>query len=284
MRIGVNLLCAAGHVDAATLPLARRAAELGYDGVEIPVLEGAPAHYAWLGRELDAMGLARTTVSVVPSPDANPLSDDPETRRRGRAHLDWALDCAAALGAESLGGPLHAPLGWFPGRPATDSERDRAVEAYGALAERAAAAGLYLSVEPLNRFETYFLNTAEQARALADRVGHPAFRVMHDTFHANIEERDPVAAVGTLAGRLGVVHISENDRGVPGRGHIDFDATLRALRRAGFDGWLVVEAFGDALPALAAATRVWRPLFPDVETLLAESVSLLRAGWDRAGA
>ncbi len=276
MILAINLLCLSGFIETAHIGYVRRIRELGYDGVEVPVLIGEPAHYAWLGRELDAVGLRRTTTSIVPSPDANPLSSDAEVRARGVAHLDWALDCAVALGAESVGGPFHAPLGHFTGVGPTADEIRYGADAHHRMAARAEAAGLYLSLEPLNRFETHFLNTMEQARAYLARVDHPAFRIMYDTFHANIEERSQARAIASMAGHLGVVHISENDRGIPGRGHIDFAEIFRALRRAGHDGWLTVEAFGSGLPELAAATRVWRPLFPDFDTLFVESIDFLR--------
>lgn len=284
MPFSINLLCLAGFIEREHLGEIRRLADLGYDGVEIPVFAGDPAHYAWLGRELDALGLRRTSVSIIPSPDANPLSADADTRRRGAAHLDWALDCAIALGAESVGGPFYAPLGHFTGSGPSEDEIRYGAEAHRGMAERADAAGIYLSLEPLNRFETHFLNTMAQARAYGARVDHPAFRIMYDTFHANIEEQSQPRAIESMAGQLGVVHISENDRGIPGRGHIDFAEVFAALRRAGHDGWLVVEAFGSGLPELAAATRVWRPLFPDVETLFAESIEFLRRGWPEAPA
>ena len=282
MQVGINLLCLSGFVEERHLIQIRRLKALGYDGVEVPVLRGEPAHYAWLGRELDAIGLRRTTTSVIPSPEANPVSSDAESRAAGQHHLDWALDCAMALGAESVGGPFHAPIGYFTGAGPTESELAYGAEAHHAMAERASANGIYLSLEHLNRFETYFLNTMEQGRAYVDRVDHPAFRIMYDTFHANIEEQNQKRAIAHLGDGMGVLHISENDRGIPGRGHIDFAEIFTAARQTGFDGWVTLEAFGAGLPELAAATRVWRPLFPDFETLFAESISFIRRGWAEA--
>lgn len=282
MQVGINLLCLSGFIEEQHLPYIRRLKELGYDGVEIPVLRGSVAHYQWLGRELDAIGLRRTSTSVVPSIDASPISSDAAVRKAGREHLDWALDCAIALGSESVGGPFHAPIGHFTGFGPTADELRYGAEAHNAMAERARANGIYLSLEQLNRFETYFLNTMEQARAYVDMVDHPAFRIMYDTFHANIEEQSQSRAIATLGGHMGVLHVSENDRGIPGRGHIDFAEIFGAVRKAGFDGWVTVEAFGAGLPELAAATCVWRPLFPDFETLFAESIGFVRKGWDAA--
>ena len=282
MKLGINLLCLTDFVEERHLDNIGRLRDLGYDGVEVPVLSGTISHYERLGRELDGLGLGRSTTSIVPTPEANPVSCDAEVRARGLSHLDWALDCAIALGAESMGGPFHAPIGFFTGRGASEDELKYGADAHHALAERAAANGMHLSLEPLNRFETYFLNTMEQARAYVDRVAHPAFKIMYDTFHANVEERRPEAAIRLIGQDIGVFHVSENDRGIPGRGHIDFGAMFTVLKEIGYDGWLTLEAFGAGLPAIATATRVWRPLFPDFDTLFSESATFIRKTWAAA--
>ena len=282
MKLGINLLCLTDFVEERHLDNIGRLRDLGYDGVEVPVLSGTISHYERLGRELDGLGLGRSTTSIVPTPEANPVSCDAEVRARGLSHLDWALDCAIALGAESMGGPFHAPIGFFTGRGASEDELKYGADAHHALAERAAANGMHLSLEPLNRFETYFLNTMEQARAYVDRVAHPAFKIMYDTFHANVEERRPEAAIRLIGQDIGVFHVSENDRGIPGRGHIDFGAMFTVLKEIRYDGWLTLEAFGAGLPAIATATRVWRPLFPDFDTLFSESATFIRKTWAAA--
>lgn len=282
MLVSINLLSLAGHIEAAHLPQIRRLKELGYDGVEIPVLTGDPAHYAWLAKELDAIGLRRTSTSIIPDPSANPLSTDPEVRARGRNHLDWIMDCAEALGSECIGGPFHAPIGHFTGSGPSGDEIRFGAEAHHAMAERAQENGYILSLEHLNRFETHFLNTMDQAAEYVEIVDHPAFKIMYDTFHANIEEKSQTEAVAKIGRHMGILHVSENDRGIPGTGHIDFAEIFSAAKRQGYDGWLIVEAFGAGLPELAAATRVWRPLFPDHETLFSESIGFVRTQWKAA--
>lgn len=282
MKLGINLLCLGGHIDESTLPHLERIAECGYDHVEVPVMHGTPDHYEWLGKRLADLGLGRAQTSIIPDPDANPLSADPDNRKRGRAHLDWIQDCAEALGSETIGGPFHAPIGHFTGIGPTNDEIARGAEAHHAMAERAARNGYRLALEPLNRFETYFLNTMEQATAYAKAVDHPAFGIMYDTFHANIEEQDQGAAIAALGDKMHVLHISENDRGIPGRGQIDFAEVFAAVKQQGFDGPVVLEAFGAGVPELAAATRVWRPLFPDFDTLFAESHDFIRNAWAAA--
>jgi len=282
MKLGINLLCIGGHTDEAALPLLELIAKTGYDHVEVPVMHGSPHHYDWLGRKLAEFGLGRAQTSVIPDPDANPLSNDPDIRKRGRAHLDWIQDCAEALGAQTVGGPFHAPMGVFTGQGPTAEEIAHGAEAHHAMATRAARNGYILALEPLSRFETYFLNTVEQANTYLNAVDHPAFGIMYDTFHANIEEKDQTTAIAALGDKMHVLHVSENDRGVPGTGQIDFANVFKAVKAQGFDGHVVVEAFGAGVPELAAATRVWRPLFPDLETLIQQSHTFVRDTWNAA--
>jgi D-psicose/D-tagatose/L-ribulose 3-epimerase len=152
-----------------------------------------------------------------------------------------------------------------------------------AAAQHAAAAGISLSVEPLNRFECYLMNTVAAAAAMVDAVGMPNYGILYDTFHANIEEKAPVGVIAPHLSRINHVHLSENDRGTPGKGHIPFLATLSALRAGGYDGWCVIEAFGRALPEIAAATRVWRDFFPSDEEVVRSGHDFLRATWAEAG-
>lgn len=278
MKTGFNLLLWTTHCTDAHRRLLDRVKATGYDGVEIPIFEGTPEHFAALGVAVTEAGLGVTGVGVVPDADTSPISQDPAARARGAEHLAWLVDCAAALGAEVLAGPFHQPLGVFTGTGATAEERARGVAAHQEMADRAAAHGLTLAIEPLNRFECYFLNTAADSAAYVAEVGRPNFGYLYDTFHANIEERDPIGAIAATAPAIAHVHISENDRGAPGSGHIDIAGTIAALRRAGYDGWLTVEAFGSALPDLAAATRVWRPLFETEDDVLAGGIAAMRRG------
>lgn len=282
MQVGINLLCLTGFITKEHLPKIRRLKEIGYDGVEVPILTGDPDHYEWLAGELDKIGLRRTSTSVIPSADENPLSSNAEIRKKGLSHLDWIMECSIALGSESIGGPFHAPIGCFSGSGPSEDEIKYGAEAHHNMANQAQKNGIYLSLEHLNRFETHFLNTMEQAVNYISAVDHSSFSIMYDTFHANIEEQKQPLAIESIKGHLGILHISENDRGIPGRGHINFSEIFKAVRGIGYDGWVTVEAFGGGIPELAAATRVWRPLFPNYETLFTESIEFIRSQWAAA--
>ena len=281
MKIGFNLLAVSGFIGDEHSHLFDQLKRLGYDGVELPVFEGAPEHYRTIGRRLKELDLGSTIVTVM-TEEANPASPDKAIRAAARERLRWVIDCAEALGATVLCGPYHSPLGVFSGQGASDTELSHAADTLREAAAYGQTAGVHLSIEALNRFECYMLNTMAQASDLRRRVGHPNFSYMYDTFHANIEERDPVGAYKAFANEITHIHISENDRGIPGRGHTPLRETIAAARRKGYQGWMTVEAFGRALPALAAATRVWRDLFPDVDTLFAESYDVIKRHWDNA--
>ena len=283
MKTGFNLLLWTTHVEERHLPLLAKLKACGYDGVEIPVFEGAVDHYRRLGREIANHGLDCTAITVLPDEAHSAISPEAASRAGALAHLSWAIECAEALGSELLAGPFHQPLGVFSGVGPTADERARAAEVHGQAADFAAAAGLGLAIEPLNRFECYFLNTMADARAYVERVGRPNFGAMYDTFHANIEETDPVGVIAATADVIRHVHVSENDRGVPGKGHVPWRATFAALRAVGYDGWLTIEAFGTALPALAAATKVWRDLHASPEEVYQHGLQTIRDGWAAAG-
>ncbi len=278
MKTGMNLLLWTTHVTDSLFPLLGKLKATGYDGVEIPLFEGDAAHYKTIAAELKKQGLGCTTVTVV-GPDANPISPDAAIRKAAVERHRWAIEMTAILGGENLCGPYHSPLAEFSGEPPTEDERQRCVEVMQQSAEIAKQHKVNLCIEYLNRFECYFLTTAAQAKDLVQRVNHPSFRTMYDTFHANIEEKNAAQTIKALNPHFGHVHISESDRGTPGTGMVHWDETFNALREVKYDGWLVIEAFGRALPALAAATKVWRDLFPTSDEVYTKGFTFMKEKW-----
>lgn len=282
MRTSMNLLLWTTHVTSEHYPLLAKLKQTGFDGVEIPIFEGDAKHYQALGRELKNLGLGCTAVMCV-GPDSNPIDPDPTIRQAAFDRHKWGIEMTAALGGEALCGPYHSPLAVFSGAGPTADEKKRAVEVFRLSAEEAKKAGLMLVIEYLNRFECYFLTTAAQAKELVQQVNHPNFKTMFDSFHANIEEKNSAQTIRDLTGHFVHVHISESDRGIPGTGQVHWDDVFKTLREVKYDGWLVIEAFGRALPALAAATRVWRDLFPSAEDVYTKGLKFMKDKWAAFG-
>lgn len=248
--------------------------EIGYEGVEIPLFDREVRKYANLGRRLDDLGLERLTVAARGRGDS-PISSAPGVRERAVAATKANIDASAELGAPILCGPIGAPLGVFTGGPPTREEKNRAVEYLREVGDHAEERGVTLALEYLSRFEMYLTNDAASLAALVREADHPRVRMMYDTFHANIEEKDPRAALRECADVLVHFHASENDRGTPGSGQVDWDATFEGLREIGYDGWVMVEGLGDASPELASATSIWRRTFESEEQLARDAYRFL---------
>lgn len=261
MKFGVNTFIWTESFTAENLPLLPQIKAAGFDGVEVSLFDPASFAVADIRRGLADSGLECTICSVV-GKDVNIISDDPATRRRAREHMCRCIEAAAQVGAKIIAGPLYSPVGYLPGRRRTADEWKWAVECYQSLGPTLVQNGVTIAIEPLNRFETYFLNTAADAVKLCDEINHPHVGILFDTFHANIEEKDVATGYKTVAKHLKHVHTCENDRGIPGSGHVDWVGVFAALRAIGYDGWLTIESFGFALPNLSAAAAIWR----DIET------------------
>ena len=278
MKIGINLLLWTAQLGLSHLPVLTRLKALGYDGVEVPFFDGSSAQAQIAGRMVRDAGLEPALIGTLPDAGHNPLSDDSTVAQRGRDHLHWLVDMAQDMGASLIAGPFTQPLGQFTGRGITATEWGRLVAAQRSMAGRAGPA-LRLAVEPLNRFECYCLTTAAEAARLVADVAQPNYGYLYDTFHAHIEEADPTRALIDTMPAIGHFHLSENHRGIPGRGHAALVPALRALQNAGYRGWISVEAFGLALPEIAAATRIWRSLFDDEFAVASAAIALIKAHW-----
>jgi D-psicose/D-tagatose/L-ribulose 3-epimerase len=276
MKIGFNLLLWTADVKPEHYGLLTKLKKAGYDGVELPIFNLDVAGYKELGNVLKNEGLRSTCVTVMPGEQASCVSPDAASRRGAVDHLKKVVDCAQAAGCEILMGPIHQPLGIFTGVGPTETENNHAADVHRQAATYAAQANVRLVIEWLNRFECYFLTTMAQASNYVKLVNHSNFSTMWDTFHANIEEKKPALS---LANHLDVIthcHISENDRGTPGKGHAEIYETIQILKAAKYDGWLTIEAFGRALPELAAATRVWRDFYPSTDEVYLEGIRYIR--------
>ena len=256
-KIGFNTLVWSAVVSDELFPVLDRLKEIGYDGVEC--LIGSPDEKAYqrFGDHAGHLGLETTAVFVL-GKEENPVGAAAGTRAKSLERIKWAIDRAYAMKATVIAGPFHSAHGVFAQQPPQDEEYAWSAEVLHAAGSYAAQAGITLALEAVNRFECYLCNTMEQLTRLVNLAAHPHVKAMYDTHHANIEEKKNRDAILQVAPVLAHVHISENDRGTPGDGHVSWGETFSALAEINYDGWLTIEAFSRNDPQFANAIHVWR--------------------------
>lgn len=261
-KLGFNLLVWTAAISEKYFPHIERLKKIGYDGIEICMGQTETAPYKQCAQVVRDLGLGITCVTIVGA-DENPVSPDKAVRAKAVDKLKWNIDRTVDCGAKLLCGPFHSAFATFTRVDIQADEYQRSAEVLRAAGDYAKQAGVMLVPEALNRFECYLCNTMAQLRQLVELTNHPNVRGMFDTHHANIEEKNNATAIRTIAPVLVHVHLSENDRGTPGTGHVNFREALTTLAEIGYDGWMQVEAFSRADPGFANAINVWREYNPD---------------------
>jgi len=276
MRYGVNTFLWTRAFDESNLALLPQLKEHGYDGVEIArfQFDGFPAPK--VGAEIERNGLGCTVCSGLTG-QLNLISDDSAVRQRTLSFLQQVVQIAAELGAKTLVGPFYSPVGYLCKRRRTADEWLWAVEGLQSLGDTLAQYGVTLAVEPLNRFETYFLTTTADGIALCDAVNHPNVGLLIDVFHANIEEKDIASALKSAGRHLKHVHMCENDRGTPGSGHVAWDSIFAALQEMQYNHWVVIQSFDFLNQESAAGAYVWRDLASTPEAIAYEGLAFLKS-------
>ena len=247
------------------------AAEAGLDFIEIPLLRPESTDVGGTRELLEINGIGCTCSLGLPK-----NAHLPAAPREAEAFLKGAVDVAADLGSSILTGVIYANLGTLTGKPPTNEELDTVARVLKNVAQHAAGRSVSLGVEPVNRYETYLVNLAEQGSSMLDRIGEPNVFVHLDTYHMNIEEKgffDPIVAVGP---GVKYVHLSESDRGTPGTGNVHWDDVFRGLREIGYDAHLVMESFASINEDLAGATALWRDVVGDPDALIRDGLAFLK--------
>ena len=247
------------------------AASAGLDFIEIPLLRPEQFDTHTTKALLDEFGIQATCSLGLPVDAA--LPENPEG---AVAFLDAALERAHRIGAPILSGVVYGTLGGLPGRPATDEERATVAGALKRVARTAATLGLELGIEPVNRYETHLVNTAQQGLELIEAIDASNVVLHLDTYHMNIEEKGFAGPIRAAGDKLGYIHLSESDRGTPGTGNVHWDDVMGGLAAIGYRGDLVMESFVAVNPDIARATCIWRPVGHDSETLVRDGLAFLR--------
>lgn len=272
----MNMLLWTNHVTEEHYGIVDELKKTGYDGIELFIGDGDSKLYSSLGRHFSDMGLGVTCVTGL-SREENIASPDAKIRNAGLDRLKWVIDMGEALNAEVLCGPIHSSFAYFTRQPPTLNERMWSVEMLQKAAEYAAEANIILAPEALNRFECYLYNTMADLSTMVEKVNHPSLGAMYDTHHGNIEEKSQSAAIKHIAPHLKHVHISENDRGTPGSGQVNWEDAYSALKDINYSGWMTIEAFSTVIPEFANAINVWRDYSP-AEEIYKEGLKHIKNG------
>jgi D-psicose/D-tagatose/L-ribulose 3-epimerase len=278
-KVGMNLLL---WTDSISLKkdkeLIKRVMGFGFDGVEIPVFAGMDLEEAKrLGEFLRGENIPCTALSVIDPGVGNSVSPDKSMRdamvRAVKSHVDYALE----LGAELLMGPLTQALGYFSGARPTKQEWRWSVDACKDFGEYAGKKNMTMSIEPLNRFEQYMVNTAETAVEYIKEVNVENVGLIMDTMHMNIEELDLARALEYAMPYTNHIHISENNRGIPGTGHACGKEIFDVINKSGYDGWLTIEAFNEGAPSMQGPLHLWRAFAPSDDDLAKRGLAYIRS-------
>jgi D-psicose/D-tagatose/L-ribulose 3-epimerase len=278
MQLGVNAWVWASPVNTEEFgKLAPKVKKMGFDLIEFGIESTSDLDYGRAAAIARDNGLA-VSVCAAMGPDRDLIHSDAAIRDNGVSYVRHCIEAAKTVGAQNVVGPLYSAVGrtW----QSTDEERKRdtdlLVDQLKKLSAYAGDHGVTLCVEPLNRFETSFMNLAQQAIEVVDRVGHPACGILLDTFHMNIEERSVGAALRAAGARLKHVHGCENDRGAPGSGHVPWNEVRDALKAISYDGPVVIESFTSKVKTIARAAAIWRSFSPTQDALAEDGVKFLR--------
>lgn len=266
--LGVHLMVWSGNVTQTELALFPSIKAMGYDGVEIPIFDPGAVNPAAAREALSDSGL-RCTASTAMAEGLSLI--DADRCERGVAWMQEVIRTSAVLGADLLCGPMCVPVGEMRGRGYTETEWDCCVRSFQEIGKVAADEGVTIALEPLNRFETFMLNTVADGVRLMDQVDHPNVGLLLDTFHMHIEEKSTRDAILSARSHVKHFHCSENDRGTVGTGQVAWDEAFAALNEIGYEGWMTVESFNAVIPELAGATCIWRPLAESPDALARDS-------------
>jgi D-psicose/D-tagatose/L-ribulose 3-epimerase len=275
MQLGVSAFAWTADFRESHLSILPMLRDQGLEAFEIPMFNPARLPAAAIRKAMESNGIKCTVCAILPA-GMNPISDQPEVRKRSMEHLSDCLQVASEMGATLLGGPLYAPIGYLPDHRPSEDEWKWAAEAFTSLTSTLDSYQIDFSLEPVNRSETFFLRTAEEARALCEQINHPRVGVTIDTFHANIEEKNISNAIHSLGKHLKHVHASENDRGLLGAGHIDFAAIVATLNSISYQGLLMIEGFGYSAQETSAPGVLWADQTVSPEDIAFQGARYLR--------
>ena len=278
MKTAVNLFLWTDFVQEEHFQYFSALKEAGYDGAEIPILSGHASAYKKISQALKDEGMECSATSSC-MPEKNLISTSASERRRAVDHLKWAADMSHLLGSHIIGGPIHSTPGVFTGSPPSSDEKKWAAEGLYEVADYSSQENIVLAVEYLNRFESYLVSSMQTTLELVRAIDHKHVGIHFDTHHAHYEENDLAEAIRLGGDYIKHVQFSESNRGVPGKGLIDFAKVVRALKEASYDEWITIEAFSNTNETIVKALHLWRPLYHSEEEVYLSGINLINTLW-----
>jgi len=278
MQLGVSTFLWVSPFDNHSFHLVQKVKDMGFDLIEIPVEKKELIDWEKLKEAIQEAGL-KVTISGAFGADRDISSEDPAIRQHGLQYIKDCVEIAAFMGSPLFGGPLYSAVGKtrFISEEQKEQERQWCIENLLEASQFAQQHGIILGLEPLNRFESDMVNTADQALSLVKEVNHPNLKIALDTFHCNIEEKNIPATIRKV-GKDWLCHVqgNESDRGTPGTGNVDWQGIKEALEEIGYEGAVVIETFGTVSEEIAKATCIWRPLANSSDELAEEGLAFYR--------
>ena len=253
----------------------QKAKECGFDSVEISLVAGPDIDIASIRNELDRLGLDVYCSMGLP-PEMDITSPDESVRRGGIEYLKRCAETAQQVGSPVLCGLPHVPWLHFPKTGDLQGFRARSADSMREVAQTASDLGITVTMEIINRFETYIFNTVEEGLAYLQMVDHPAVKLQLDTYHLNMEEDNIADAIRSAGDKLGHFHCAASNRKMPGKGHIGWSEVFDALDEVKYNGGLLIETFPNPNSETGRTINVWRPLVHDFDAEAIESLVFLR--------
>lgn len=277
MRFGINTFLFTSPFTNASTRLFPKFKRWGFESVEIPIEDPSHIDPAHVKRELDRHGLVCGSVCACMGPDRD-LRGTPEQQRTGLEYLRRLLEHMVVLECPSLIGPVYSAVGRADAVPPAEQRQQwrTVVRNLKTICREAERLGKRICLEPLNRFETDFINTCDQALRMVRDVGSPALKVHLDTFHMNIEEKFQPDAIRKAGRLLGHFHACGCDRGTPGNDHIDWKGIAAALKAIRYDGDVVIESFTTDVKVIARAAAIWRRIEPTRDEIAVKGLKFLK--------
>jgi len=280
VRFGINTFLFTGAFTNSSVALFPLFKSWGFDSVEIALDNPSVIDVKLIKKALDDCGLVCGSVCAAMGPGRD-LRGSKEEQVEALEYIKSCIEVVAGLGASVLGGPLYSVVGRadFEEEDAYLLQWNTVLNHFKVLGKYAQDFGVKLAVEPINRYETDFINTAEQAMNFISAVGNPSVLIHLDSFHMNIEEKHPDESILKVGDKLGLFHACGIDRGTPGNDHANWSKLLSALKKVNYQGDIVIESFTPEVKVIAKAASIWRKMEPSAEDIAVKGLAFLRSQW-----